>query len=160
MDIKPAQETDIIDILYLWKREMGPFTSQEGPAGPPYDSLRKSIARGRLFIMKHHRISIGTFSVGAGPPDGQTAGGRLEISGVIIASYWINRQTIEEVLRFSKNMALEQNHHTLVFHIPSQHEKLNTFYRDQGLDYTGQYTPADSAIPFNLYQTQLHPDPA
>ena len=150
MDIKPAQEQDIIDVLYLLKQENDlvcdpNFENQM----PEYSILKEKIEKGHIYILEHHKISIGTFSLDF------TNGTALEVNRITIASYWINNETLGEILNFLDDCARQNSYTRLHFLINSQNEKMNNFYNDLGFDFLGKALSADTNTPCNLYEKKL-----
>jgi len=159
MDIKQAREQDIIDVLYLLKQEKDldcePYT--ESPL-PEYTLVKKEIEKGRVYILKHHNISIGTFSLyfpGEGKDIVQDKGA-LQISRMAIASYWINNEILGEILNHLESYARKNSYSRIHFLINSRNKKMNTFYHNLGFDFLGEASSPDTHTSCNRYEKKLN----
>lgn len=158
MDIKPAQEQDIIDVLYLLKQEKdlacGP--NPENPM-PEYSTLKEEVDKGNIYLLEHHKISIGTFSlfIPGEKKETEQIGAALQINRIIIASYWINNETLGEILNFLKDYARKNRCTTLHFLISSRNGKMNTFYHNLGFTFLGEASSPDGPASCNLYEKKL-----
>ncbi|MBS3806899.1 MAG: hypothetical protein KGY60_05295 [Bacteroidales bacterium] len=158
MDIKPAQEQDIIDVLYLLKQEkdLACVPNTENPM-PEYTTLKEEIDKGKIYLLEHQKISIGTFSLcnPAEEDEGEQIGTALQINRITIASYWINNETLGEILNFLEEYAHENRFTTLHFLINSRNGKMNTFYHNLGFTFLGQTSSPDDHANCNVYEKKL-----
>jgi hypothetical protein len=159
MEIQPAQEKDIIDVLYLLKKEMennSPEANYRLPV-PDYLFLKEEIRLDRLFILKHHKISIGTFSTEPKASGGQAGRGNptLKIHRMALTPYWINQQTIQELLCFLEQHARKKGFAAIRFNINSHNEQMNTFYQKLNLNFLGKASHPSLEHPFLLYEKSL-----
>ena len=158
MDIKPAQEQDIIDVLYLLKQEkdLACVPDTENPM-PEYSNLKEEIDKGKIYILKHHKISIGTFSLynPGEKNEGEQIGTALQINRITIASYWINNETLGEIMNFLEEYARENRFTSLHFLINSRNSKLNTFFHTLGFTFHGQASSPASHANCNVYEKKV-----
>jgi hypothetical protein len=207
MDIKTAREEDLIDVLYLLKQEIA--TTCENPEYPPnadYSKLKEEIRKGTMYILEHHKISIGTFSLHqrqndwersekrkseAEPgaegknrdkvsgnkvsenkvsgnkvsadgsngdeksADGQTNSKHLQVNHLTIASYWINNDTIQEIIGFLEETANKHHVTALRLMVNRHNKKMNTFLDDLGFALIGNRPGKEGATPLNIFEKKL-----
>ena len=158
MDIKPAQEQDIIDVLYLLKQEKE-LACEPHPENPirEYSTLKDNISQGRVYLLAHHKISIGTFSMDFPGEEstGRQGDATLQINRITIASYWINNETLAEILDFLEDYARQQGFTRIHFLINSCNSKLNNFYNDLGFSFLGRTSSPDTHTPCNVYEKEV-----
>ncbi len=159
MDIKTAREEDLIDVLYLLKQEIATTCENPGcPPNPDYSQLREEIRQGTIYILEHHKISIGTFSVHQlqngreKSEDGQTNRKHLQVNHLTIASYWINNDTIHEIISFLEKMANKHHVSALQLMVNRHNKKMNTFLGDLGFSLIGENSGKHGATPFNIFE--------
>lgn len=161
MDIKPARQKDIIDILYLVKKDRETCWQDSAfrlPM-PDYEFLQKELEAGNLFILKHHNISVGTFLLGikssaddhAPARDGKT----LWVQRMAFASYWINGETIQAVLTFLEEEAKRKGCTRLRFNIHRKNEKMNAFYQKMNIPMVEEMQPNSTDQYYHQYEKTL-----
>ena len=159
MDIKQALEKDIIDVLYLLKKDMEMIQSGHNwrlPV-PDYMFLKGEISQGHLYILRQHNISIGTFSLDSvnDPSKDYQRQNVLLVHRIAIASYWINNETLREIIDFLEKFATGYQFTAIRFHINSNNEKMNTFYTNLNLHFLGEIHYPSSETPYLQYEKPL-----
>jgi GNAT superfamily N-acetyltransferase len=161
MDIKPASKNDIIDILYLVKKDMETCwqDSTFRLPMPDYEFLQKELEAGNLFILKHQSISVGTFLIrGKNPaednpaaPDEKT----LWVERMAFASYWINGETIQAVLNYLEEEAKRKGCTRIRFNIHRKNEKMNAFYQKMDIPMVEEMQTNSTDPSYHQYEKTL-----
>mgnify|MGYP006272968923 CR=1 FL=1 len=171
MDIKKARDEDLIDVLYLLKQEITTTCkTSECPPNPDYSHLREEIRKGTIHILEHHKISIGTFSVHQ-PHSGEEKNGdvksglnkngeekngeHLRVDHLTIASYWINNDTLQEMMRFLEETAKNRHVPVLRLMVNRHNKKMNTFLKNLGFDFVREESGQKDAMAFNVFEKKL-----
>jgi len=161
MDIKPAKEKDIIDILYLLKKDReiyGQDSSFRLPM-PDYTFLKNELEAGNLFILKQHSISVGTFSLKEEKSPGDysidTPGKTLWVERMAFASYWITAETVQSLLTFLEKEAQKEGYSRIRFHIHRKNEKMNAFYQRMNIPLVEEMHEASAELSYHEYEKTL-----
>jgi len=161
MDIKPAKEKDIIDILYLLKQDRETYWQDSSfrlPM-PDYIFLKKEQEAGHLFILKHHNISVGTFSLKEEKPGADnlqaTSEETLWVQRMAFAPYWIKAETIQYLVSFLEGEAKKRGCSRIRFHIHRKNEKMNAFYQEMNIPLVEEISDAARQLPYQQYEKAL-----
>jgi hypothetical protein len=161
MDIKPAREKDIIDILYLVKKDLETCwqDSTFRLPMPDYEFLQKEQQAGNLFILKQHSISVGTFLVRKKTPGQDTLPAADEktlwVERMAFASYWINGETIQAVLTFLEEEAKRNGCIRIRFNIHRNNEKMNAFYQQMNIPLIEERHAGSAEQSYHQYEKTL-----